>query len=400
MGRESSDIFVSGGGIAGLMASAIFGRAGFSVICTDPTPPILSVSEPNADLRSTAFLQPAKTLLAETGIWPVLSDHATPLQVMQIADATAAASEPLVARAFDAADISTEPFGWNVPNWLLRRELVGLMEDLPEVTFLPDVATERAVGRQDAAYVSLSNGRRIKARLVVAADGRNSPLRQGAGISVHTRRTGQKALAFSVAHTKPHENVSTEIHRSGGPFTLVPLPDHKGQPRSAVVWMEHAAKARGLYEMAEADFEAALNERSAGVLGQLSLVGRRSIWPIILQLADRFHARRLALIAEAAHVVPPIGAQGLNMSLTDIAALRDLAAARQDGLGDAQMLNAYTAARWPDVAARVAGIGMLNGISQTGGQRFGAVRAAGIRMIHDLRPVRIALMRAGLGRSG
>ncbi len=153
-----------------------------------------------------------------------------------------------------------------------------------------------------------------------------------------TTRYGQKALAFAVTHPIPHDNVSTEIHRSGGPFTLVPLPDLNGMPSSAVVWMEEGPEVQRLAALPQAEFEAAMNARSCCLLGPLTLASRRTVWPIISQIAERMYAERIALVAEAAHVVPPIGAQGLNMSLGDMRVLLELAEAAPDRLGDAAML--------------------------------------------------------------
>ena len=231
------DIVISGGGIAGLTAAAAFGAEGFRVLCVDPAPPITDRAAAGADLRSTAFLQPARDLLTEAGLWPRLESHAMALQVMRIVDAGGTGDTAPVAHDFDAADISQQPFGWNLPNWLLRRELSAHLADLPNVDYRPGTATTTLFTRAAEARVGLSDGNRVRTRLVIAADGRNSPMRQAAGIGVRTTRYGQKALAFAVTHAEPHHNVSTEIHRSGGPFTLVPLPDHEGRPSSAVVWM-------------------------------------------------------------------------------------------------------------------------------------------------------------------
>ncbi|HBT01898.1 MAG TPA: UbiH/UbiF family hydroxylase, partial [Citreicella sp.] len=354
------DILISGGGIAGLIATAAFGAAGFRVLCVDPAPPVTTRESEGSDLRSTAFLQPAQAFLAQAGLWDRLAPHATPLQVMRIVDAGGEFPEPRLSRDFDAADISDQPFGWNLPNWLLRREIAAHLADLPGVTFRPGTATTRLFTRDASARVGLSDGRRVEVRLVIAADGRNSPMRQAAGIPVRTTRFGQKALAFAVTHPLPHDNVSTEIHRSGGPFTLVPLPDHEGRPSSAVVWMEEGPKAEALMALPPEAFEQEMSQRSCHLFGPLTLASRRTIWPIIAQEATRLTAQRLALVAEAAHVVPPIGAQGLNMSLADMRVLHDLASTSPDRLGAPEMLDAYSRARLPAIRARLAGITALN----------------------------------------
>ncbi|MCF1708505.1 UbiH/UbiF family hydroxylase [Tabrizicola sp. J26] len=397
MARQSTDILVSGGGVAGLTAAAAFGCAGFRVICVDPEPPVTERDAAGSDQRTTAFLQPSIPVLEAAGLWSRLEPHAAPLQIMRIIDAGGEKPEPRIIKDFDASDISDQPFGWNLPNWLLRREMVARLAELPNVSFRPGTATARLITREGEALVTLSDGTGVSARLVVAADGRNSTVRQALGIPVKTLRYGQKALAFAVTHPEPHNNVSTEIHRSGGPFTLVPLPDRDGAHSSAIVWMERGPEALRLAALPQAEFEAAMTERSCGILGPLKLVSRRTVWPIISQIADRMAGERAALIAEAAHVVPPIGAQGLNMSLADLRVLLDLAAKAPDRLGDAAMLDAYHKARHTEVMARVTGIDALNRASMMGEPFLRDLRAGALNAFYSIAPVRRTLMKAGLG---
>lgn len=395
---EQTDILISGGGVAGLSAAAAFGSAGFDVICVDPTPPVTDAASEGADLRTTAFLQPSIPVLRQAGLWQRLEPFAAPLQIMRIIDAGGPEPEPRLTRDFNAAEISDQPFGWNLPNWLLRREMAARLAELPNVDFRPGTATAALTTREAGAIVTLSDATRVQARLVVAADGRNSPMREAAGIGLRTFRYGQKALAFSVTHPKPHENVSTEIHRSGGPFTLVPLPDREdGQHASAIVWMERTVEADRLAALPVPEFEAAMNRRSCGILGPMTLITRRSVWPMIAQAAHRMSSERVALMAEAAHVVPPIGAQGLNMSMKDLTQLIDLALKSPSRLGDAQMLDAYHRARHTDVMARVIGIDALNRASMAGAPVWRDLRARTLGALYAMAPVRRVLMQAGLG---
>lgn len=394
---ETTDILVSGGGVAGLTAAAAFGAAGFRVICVDPAPPVTEEADDKADLRTTAFLQPAQALLAGCGLWDRLAPHAAPLWIMRIVDAGGPDPEARLTRDFDSNEISDKPFGWNLPNWLLRREMVALLAGMANVSFRPGVALSGLFTRTAEARVTLSEGGPVAARLVIGADGRNSAVRQACGIGVHTTRYGQKALAFAVSHSIPHDGVSTEVHRSGGPFTLVPLPDRAGVPCSAVVWMHTGPEVQRLAALPVPAFEAEMTARSANVLGPLTLLTRRTVWPIISQIAARFDAERVALLAEAAHVVPPIGAQGLNMSLADLRCLLELARQTPDALGDAAMLSAYQHRRWPEVRARVAGIDLLNRASMVGQPILRDLRAATLNTLYGLRPVRKTLMKAGLG---
>ncbi len=400
MTQDSYDIVVSGGGVAGLTAAAAFGGAGFSVLCVDPAAPVTDRDATGSDMRTTAMLQPARDLLERIGLWPRLAPHAAELQVMRIVDAGGPAPAPRVVKDFDASDISDQPFGWNLPNWLLRREMVAHLDSLPSVTFRPGIGTRSLLTREAEALVGLSDGSRVRARLVIAADGRNSPIREAAGIDVTTTRYGQKALAFAVTHPVPHHNVSTEIHRSGGPFTLVPLPDHAGQPSSAIVWMEDGPEAVRLADLPVPAFENEMTARSCGLFGPLSLASHRTVWPIISQVADRMYGERVALLAEAAHVLPPIGAQGLNMSLGDLRALLDLAEAAPQNLGARDMLEAYHRKRHLEVRARVTGIDLLNRASQLHAQPLRDARAMGLNAIYSLAPVRRTLMQLGLGARG
>ncbi len=394
---QHTDILISGGGVAGLVAAAAFGAAGFSTLCVDPAPPVTREDATGADMRTTAFLHPSRGVLERAGLWARLAPFAAPLQIMRIIDAGGRAPVARLTRDFDAADLSSEPFGWNFPNWLLRREMVARLAELPQVDFRPGLSTVGLHSRDSGAEVTLSDGVRVAARLVVAADGRDSFIREAAGIAVKTTRYGQKALAFAVTHPLPHHDISTEIHRSGGPFTLIPLPDRAGQHSSAIVWMERAAEAERLAALPVEAFEAAMNERSTGLLGPLSLVTPRALWPMMTQIASRFSAQRVALIAEAAHVIPPIGAQGLNMSLADLTCLLDLCLADPAHIGEAPMLAAYNRRRWPEVKAREIGIDLLNRASMVEAQPLRDLRAGVLGALYSLRPLRKTLMRAGLG---
>ncbi len=399
------DVFVSGGGVAGLTAAVAFAQAGFRTLCADPAPPVTDRDARGADLRTTAFLQPSQAFLDRIGLWDRLAAHAMPLQVMRIVDAGGEVPEPRVAHDFNAADISDRPFGWNLPNWLLRREMVAHLATLPLAEFRPGTGTAQVLTRAEEARVTLSDGTRLRARLIVAADGRNSPVREAAGIGVRTLRYGQKALAFAVTHPVPHENVSTEIHRSGGPFTLVPLPDWTGEdgiarPSSAIVWMERGPEIRRLMSLGTSDFEAEMTQRSAHLFGPLRLVSQVTVWPIISQVADSMEAERTALIAEAAHVVPPIGAQGLNMSLADLRTLLDLAEAHREDPGARPLLRRYARARHAEVMARVTGIDALNRASMVEAQGLRDMRMRALDAIYRVAPVRHIMMQTGLGARG
>ncbi|MEM8691208.1 MAG: FAD-dependent monooxygenase [Pseudomonadota bacterium] len=392
--KDRYDILIAGGGNAGLTAAATLGQTGLSVLCVDPNPPVTDPEAEGADLRTTALLQPAQDLLSKSSAWSRLLPHASPLYVMRIVEG--GGTEPKI-HDFKSSDLSDDPFGWNFPNWLLRRELLATLHDLSNVTFRTGVSAGHILTRTAGTRVKLSDGNRVQASLVIAADGRNSWLRAQARIGVETRRYGQMALAFAVTHPIPHENVSTEIHRTGGPFTLVPLPDRDGLPCSAIVWMDDGPKSQARLNMDIEAFEAEMSDRSDHLFGPLTLASRRTIWPIVSQRAKRLVGERLALIAEAAHVVPPIGAQGLNMSLADVACLFDLIMADPQSIGAPEMLQQYERKRMRDIQVRVGGIDLLNRVSQVANPLLRDVRALGLDALHQVKPVRQTLMRMGLG---
>lgn len=399
-GREAVDVLVAGGGVAGLAATAAFAAAGFRTVCVDPAPPVTEAGAEGADLRTTAFLAPSVALLERAGLWARLAPHAAMLRVMRIADAGGAEPGIRASAEFRAEEIGAEAFGYNLPNWLLRREMVAHLAGMGGAELRAGTAATGFTPRLREALVRLSDGSRIAARLVVAADGRDSFLREAAGIGVARWSYGQKAVVFSVTHPLPHDDVSTEIHRSGGPFTLAPLPDAEGLHRSAVVWMEAGPRAAELAALPVPEFEMELGARACGVLGELRLVGRRLVWPIIAQAAERLDGPRLALAAEAAHVAPPIGAQGLNMSLADIGALVELAAAARaagEDWGGAGMLARYDRTRRPEMLARIAGVDLLNRASIAGSPALRDARLAGLRALHGVPPLRRTAMRLGMG---
>lgn len=395
--RNHCDILVAGGGVAGLSAASIFSAAGFETICVDPVPPITDVSQTGADLRSTAFLLPSVDLLTKSGLWDELTDHAAPLSVMRIIDA---GGEPGLVREkadFLASDIGAAAFGYNLPNTLLRKKMVGFLNKFHNFRLMAPDSVGKITPRSNGALVQLASGDQIEARLIIAADGRDSTIRRQLGIAIKTWRYGQKAIVFNTTHTLPHNNISTEIHRSGGPFTLVPLADPY---KSAVVWMERGPQAAELFVLNDSEFNQALTERACGTLGAIEIVGKRALWPIIAQRAKRLNGPRTALLAEAAHVIPPIGAQGLNMSLADLHHLKDLVIEARDlgeDIGGAQLLQKYHSARWPEMAARIKGVDLLNRTSMAEQPILKDLRRSGLKYLHSIKPIRNELMKRGLG---
>ncbi len=391
-----TDVFIAGAGLAGSIAALSYSKAGRNVIVADP---FIYSDNPQVDYRTTAYLQPSKLFLESLGIWEAIEDSAMPLEVMKIIDSSSVKNGDIIKsqKEFKSAEISDLPFGWNVKNSLMRTALKRLIDQQSNCKLITASSAIDLVCRDSMAYVKLSSGKTVKAKLVIAADGRNSILRQKAGISIKTQRFGQKALAFAVTHATPHKNISTEIHNSGGPFTLVPLPDNNGKPSSAIVWMENGEKAKRLMEMETKSFEREMTVRSCNILGPLKLASKRSLWPIISQIADRLYSQRLALIGETAHVVPPIGAQGLNMSLADIKVLSDLDQKYPGQLGSIDILKEYQKNRIFDIRQRVAGVSALNQISISSNKLVQNIRSFGLENFFQIPAIKHSTMKLGMG---
>ncbi|MDA0361511.1 MAG: FAD-dependent monooxygenase [Proteobacteria bacterium] len=392
--KTKCEILVCGGGIAGLLAANIFASKNYKVICVDPSDLLSTVDQSDTDFRSTAFLQPSIELLQDANIWRNLLPFATPLKIMRIIDAGGPDGRPRTVKEFDSSEISEKPFGWNLQNHKIRHELYAKLQSLPNVEIRHDQKLVKILTRTTQARAYVSDGTVIDAQLILGADGRNSFIRNTLGINSKTQTSGQKALVFTINHTRPHKNISTEIHMSGGPFTFVPLQDFNKTPCSAVVWMEQDGHAAELLKLSKEKFEIAATQRSCGILGNITLVSNRSIWPIITQVAEKFCAERVALIGEAAHVIPPIGAQGLNMSLADIGLLSELS--DKHDLGNHNMLKEYNRKRRISVNIRAKGISLLNSVSMSETQWIKDLRNSGLGVIYDSVPIRKKIMQLGV----
>jgi len=393
--EHDTDILISGAGIAGLVAAAGLAGLGHRVTIVDPAPPATSAETQGSDLRSTAYLQPARALFERLGLWSLLAEAATPLAALQVIDTSGWPPVERDRRLFTPDDLGETVFGWNLLNWHTHGLLSRHLAAMPGVTLRHQVGFADMLQRDDIVRVRLTDGKRLTARLVVGADGRSSPVARAAGIAMNTRRYGQKAMAFVARHTLPHGDVSTEIYNSGGAFTTVPLPDHNGAPASAIVWMNDGPRAQDLMALDDAALGNEMTLRACAVLGDMRPISPRRLWPVITQTAEALTARRVALIAEAAHVLPPIGAQGLNTSLQDVAALLD-SLSHDPGAPDG--LNRYANARTRDVAARAAVIDLFNRVCQSDTPAVQALRLAGLRKVYDIAPLRRGVMRAGLGK--
>ena len=390
---QETDILIAGGGIAGLSAAARLAADGWRIVLADPAPARI---DGTGDLRTTAFLQPAIATLTRGKAWPAMQTGAAPLRVMRLVDAGGIERKPREIADFEGPEAGHEVFGWNVSNTLARTALLDALSAEPRVSLRHEASISGMTSRSDGTILRLSDGSQIWARLAIAADGRDSTLARLAGIRQRRWDYGQKALVFCVTHRRPHEGISTEIHRTGGPLALVPMPDIDANPASSVVWLVPGPRAEMLSRLDDEALSSELGEATMDLFGDFRVASPRAVWPIISQLAQRLTGPRLALIAEAAHVMPPIGAQGLNTSLDDIEALASMICGQPDP-GERRLLDRYQARQWPRTMAKVAGIDLLNRAARTESQPLRDLRRFGLSAISRIGPLRQLAIRAGMG---
>ena len=311
------DIAIVGAGAVGLAAALTLATTGRSVAVIGP------MHAPR-DGRTVALLDGSWQLLAELGLTEALADRAAPLAVMRLVDDTGSLfRQPPV--EFRASEVGLDAFGWNVENAELVETLTERLRDNAAIRHMPGFIAEIAA---DDAGVTLSGDALppVRARLVIGADGRQSRVRAAAGIAARDWRYPQTALTAILAHSRDHRETSTEFHTRKGPFTLVPLPGR----RSSLVWLLDPAGADAVTGLDDAAFARRVETQAHSLLGAMRLDGPRGRVPMGGLSVERFGAGRMVLIGEAAHVFPPIGAQGLNLGLRDVMALRDALADHSD----------------------------------------------------------------------
>jgi 2-octaprenyl-6-methoxyphenol hydroxylase len=376
-------VAVVGGGPAGLVAAIALATAGVDTLLIAPP------AKP--DHRTTALLAGSVTALETLGVWAVCATDAAPLRKIRIVDGTERlmrAPEVL----FDAAEIDLDAFGYNIEN----RHLIAALETRAVALKIPRIAgAALSIASNDSGVTIRHADGEARVQLVVGADGRRSLCRAAAGISASQRTYRQSALTLNLAHTRPHDDTSTEFHTESGPFTLVPLPGR----RSSLVCVVDPAEADALTAMGDAELAADIERRAHSLLGKTSVEAGRGVFPLAVEIAEPLARLRIALVGEAAHVVPPIGAQGLNLGLRDGAAIAELVAdARRDNrdIGSAEVLHRYDAERYLDVTSRTFVVDALNRSLLADFILAQGARGLSLYLVDRIGPLRRALMREGV----
>ncbi len=377
------EVAVVGGGPAGLLAAI--------ALATSGTETLLVAPRAEADHRTTALLASSVTALETLGLWQSCLPHAAPLKAMRLVDDTRRLIRaPEV--CFMAAEIGLEAFGYNIEN----RHLIAALEGRATAVKLARISAPALEIKSDAAGVAIKHASgEVRVRLAVGADGQRSLCRRAAGIGTSRRTYPQTAVTLNLAHSRPHEDVSTELHTESGPFTLVPLP---GQRSSLVCVLEPAAAA-ALASMNDVALSAEIERRGHSLLGKMTVEPGRGVFPLAVETADQFARGRIALVGEAAHVVPPIGAQGLNLGLRDGAAIAEIVADARRHHGDVganDVLARYDSERRTDVTSRTVAVDLLNRSLLADFLPAQGIRGVSLYLIDRIGPLRRALMREGV----
>jgi 2-octaprenyl-6-methoxyphenol hydroxylase len=388
-GSDSYDVVVIGGGPAGL-ASAI------ALAQTGATTALIARHAPYADNRTTALLGGSVDFLQALDVWARVKDKAAELRVMRLVDDTGRLIRAPEVR-FSCDEIGLDAFGYNIENRLLLAALEQRAVELPGLTRFDDEAASISP-QDDIVAIRTGQGKSLSSRLVIGADGRQSPCREAAGIDIKRRELNQAALTFNISHSRPHRNISTEFHTPEGPCVFVPLPGD----RSSVVWVATPKEAERLIALSDSELSEAAETQSHSILGRISVEPGRHLFPLAIEQPRQVAQRRIALVGEAAHVLPPIGAQGLNMGLRDAADIADVvrdATASGEDPGAPQMLRRYASARRPDVASRTFIVDIANRSLLSAFLPMQSLRAAGLHLIGSFGPLRRIAMREGLAPS-
>jgi 2-octaprenyl-6-methoxyphenol hydroxylase len=406
-GRTSEDldceVLIVGGGMVGLSLGLTLACAGIDVLVVDRADPA-TVQDAAFDGRSSAIARGSQQALDGAGLWDAMATSAQPILDIRVSDGRIGAGASSLFLHYDHRDVDDKPLGYIIENREVRRALHAEVARRGHFRLLaPEqvVDLEREVSGVEAR---LGDGRRLSARLAVAAEGRGSPLREAAGIRTTSWSYPQAGIVCTVAHERPHHGVAHEHFLPAGPFAMLPMTDAEdGTHRSSIVWTERRELAPAMMALGPEGFAAEIVRRFGDSLGGLAPIGGRWSYPLSLLHAERYVDRRLALIGDAAHAIHPIAGQGLNLGLRDVAALAEAVVdARRLGLdlGDAGVLARYERWRRLDTLMLIAATDGLNRLFSNDLPPLRLARDLGLAAVNSLPPLKRLFMGHAMGLLG
>jgi 2-octaprenyl-6-methoxyphenol hydroxylase len=392
---DRADVIIFGGGMIGLALAAALDSSGLSSIVLDPADPAPRTSSA-FDGRTSAVSSSSMRMLETIGVTQHLAEAGCPIKRIAVADGLQPGG-----LHFDAED--DEPLGWMHENRNLRAALQARAEAGRDAWLMWKSQVTGVDRGEHGVIVTLHDGRRLQAPLLVAADGRNSATREAAGIRVARWRYNHQAIVSVLGHELPHENVAYEIFYPTGPFALLPMTDTPAGHRSAIVWSVPQQDAAGWLSLNDEDFAGEARAAMGNFLGKIEMLAPRSSFPLGFHHAAQITAQRLALVGDAGHAIHPIAGQGLNLGFRDVAALAEvLVEGARLGLdaGDQQLLDRYQRWRSLDALSVAFATDSLTRIYGVPGKTASAVRRFGMGLVERITPLRDRLMNEARGTSG
>jgi len=392
---DRADVIIFGGGLVGLALASALDSSGLSAIVVDPADPT-----PRADAafdgRTSAVSSSSMRMLETIGVASHLAERGCPIRRIAVADGLKPGG-----LNFDSDD--DEPLGFMNENRHLRAALHARAQAGKNVWLLWQSQVSSVDRGDHGVVVSLADGRRLSAPLLVAADGRNSKTREAAGINIARWKYDHQAIVSVLRHENPHDNVAYEIFYPTGPFALLPMNDDVGGHRSAIVWSVQQEDAAGWLSLSDEDFAAEAQAAMGGFLGEIEMLAPRSSFPLGFHHAAQMTAKRLALVGDAAHAIHPIAGQGLNLGFRDVAALTQVlveGARLGLDLGDQQLLDRYQRWRSLDALSVAFATDSLTRLYGVPGATASAIRRFGMGLVGRISPLRDRLMSEARGTSG
>ncbi len=394
---QHSDVIILGGGLVGLALAAALDSSGLSATVIDPADPDLRL-DAAFDGRTTAVSSSSARMFDTIGVTSHFPVPGGPIARIRTSDGLAPGS-----LTFDAGE-DGEPLGWMHENRNLRAALRARAEAGKAISLRYQTAATSIDRGEHGVTVTLDHGETLRAPLLVAAEGRNSPMRGAAGIRVARWSYDHRAIVSTLRHERPHDGIAYEIFYPSGPFALLPMTDEAGGGhRSAIVWSIRERDAAGLLALTDAQFAAEAKAAMGGFLGDIAMIAPRSSYPLGFHHAARITDRRLALVGDAAHAVHPIAGQGVNLGFRDAAALAQVlveGARLGLDLGDRQLLDRYQRWRSLDTFSVALSTDSLNRLYSVPGKTASAVRRFGMGLVDRIAPLKDRLMAEARGTSG
>ncbi|WP_412057875.1 UbiH/UbiF family hydroxylase [Bartonella sp. DGB2] len=382
MPNLNTTIAIIGAGPAGMLAALQLAKHGYSCALFGPPPP--------NDQRTTALMMPSIKALEDIALFKTLKAYAAPLKTMRLIDDTHRLLRASSA-SFYAHEIGETAFGYNLPNYILNQNLLKTVKAHPLITYHP-TQVNTFNHHEDRVDFICDDDTHHQAALVIAADGKNSRARAAAGIKLHQWNYPQTAIVFSFSHSHSHQDTSTEFHTQNGPFTQIPL---KGQ-NSSLVWVTHPKRATELLSLGPQALAYETEMQMHSLLGKITLTSPPQAWPLSGGLAKKFAANRTLLLGEAAHALPPIGAQGLNLGIRDGQYLAKALTQSTHDFGDKHVLRAYHRYRQPDIWTRSQAVNLLNRALLSNLFSAQMARYLGLELLRHTPPLRRLFMHEGM----